>query len=175
MLRENVLYKSHSVFLLEINYWSVQFGRSVASDSLRPHGPQHVRLPYPSPAPGAYSNSSPSSRWCHPAISSSVVLFSSCFQSNYWYLHLNWSFYNFCFLLYPKRKSLCCFVFMSLMCGFLVSHSWTWVNWVLDIFPGIFKYIKSVIVILFYCDGYCDGLVTSRFETTNEASNPVST
>ena len=51
------------------------------SDSLWPHGLQRARLPCPSPTPGAYSNSCPSSRWCHPTISSSVVLFSSCLQS----------------------------------------------------------------------------------------------
>ena len=59
---------------------SVQFS-SVMSDSLRPHGLQHARLPCPSSNPGAYSNSSPLSRWCHPIISSSVVPFSSCLQS----------------------------------------------------------------------------------------------
>ena len=48
---------------------------------LRPHGLQHTRLPCPSPAPGAYSNSCPSSQWCHPTISSSIVPFSSCLQS----------------------------------------------------------------------------------------------
>ena len=51
------------------------------SDSLRPHESQHARPPCPSPAPGVYSNSCPSSRWCHPAISSSVIPFSSCTQS----------------------------------------------------------------------------------------------
>ena len=51
------------------------------SDSLRPHGLQHSRPPCPSPTPGVYSNSCPSSRWCRPAISSSVVPFSSCPQS----------------------------------------------------------------------------------------------
>ena len=60
---------------------SVQFSRSVVSDSLWPHEPQHVRPPCPSPTPEVYSNSCPSSRWCHPAISSSVVPFSSCPQS----------------------------------------------------------------------------------------------
>ena len=60
---------------------SVQFSRSVVSDSLQPHGLQHARHPCPSPAPGACSNSSPLSRWCHPIISSSVVPFSSCLQS----------------------------------------------------------------------------------------------
>ena len=51
------------------------------SDSLRHHGLQHISLPCPSPTPGACSNSRPSSRWCHPTISSSVVPFSSCLQS----------------------------------------------------------------------------------------------
>ena len=60
---------------------SAQFSRSVMSDSLWPHGLQHARLPWPSPTPGAHSNSCPSSRWCHPAISSSVIPFSSCPQS----------------------------------------------------------------------------------------------
>ena len=60
---------------------SVQFSCSVLFDSLRPHELQHTRPPCPSPAPGVYSNSRPPSRWCHPAISSCVVPFSSCPQS----------------------------------------------------------------------------------------------
>ena len=60
---------------------SVQFSCSVVPDSLRPHGLQHARLPCPSPTSRAWSNSCPLSRWCHPSISSSVVPFSSCFQS----------------------------------------------------------------------------------------------
>ena len=60
---------------------SVQFILSVVSDSLRPHVSQHSRPPCPSPTPGVDSNSCPSSQWCHPAISSSVVPFSSCPQS----------------------------------------------------------------------------------------------
>ena len=60
---------------------SVQCSRSVISDSFWPHGLQHVRLPCPSPILGACSNSCPSSQWCHPTISSSVVPFSSCSQS----------------------------------------------------------------------------------------------
>ena len=59
---------------------SVQFSRSIMSDSLLPHGLQHTRLPCPSPTPGTCSNSCPSSRWCHPTILSSVVPFS-CLQS----------------------------------------------------------------------------------------------
>ena len=58
-----------------------QFSYSVVSNSLQPHGLLHARLPCPSPTPGVYSNSSPSSRWCHPTISSSVIIFSSCLQS----------------------------------------------------------------------------------------------
>ena len=60
---------------------SVQFSRSVVSDSLRPHESQHARPPCPSPTPGVHPDSRPSSHWCHPAISSSVVPFSSCPQS----------------------------------------------------------------------------------------------
>ena len=59
----------------------VQFSYSVVSDSLWPHESQHTRPPWPSPTPGVYPNSCPSSRWCHPAISSSVIPFSSCPQS----------------------------------------------------------------------------------------------
>ena len=61
-----------SLFLLSV------FSLSVMPDSLRPHGLQLARLPCPSPFPGACSNSCPLSHWCHPTISSSVVLFSSC-------------------------------------------------------------------------------------------------
>ena len=66
--------------------WSLQSTKfkvscSVVSDSLRPHGLQHARLPCPSPTPGAYSKSCPLSRWCHLTISTSVTPFSSCLQS----------------------------------------------------------------------------------------------
>ena len=57
---------------------SVQFSRSVMSDSLQPHESQHTRPPCPSPTPAVHPNSCPSSWWRHPAISSSVVPFSSC-------------------------------------------------------------------------------------------------
>ena len=71
-------------YLFSVRRWrinSVQFSRSVVSKSLRHHGPQQARFPFPSPTPGVYPNSCPSNRWCHPAISSSVVPFSSCPQS----------------------------------------------------------------------------------------------
>ena len=64
--------------LFIIQFSSVQFIRSVMSDSLRPQESQHTRPPCPSPTPGVHSDSCPSSQWCHPAISSSVVPFSSC-------------------------------------------------------------------------------------------------
>ena len=60
---------------------SVQFSRSVMSDCLWPHELQHAMPPCPSPTPGVYSNSCPLSRWCHPAISCSVISFASCPQS----------------------------------------------------------------------------------------------
>ena len=78
--------KSLQIFLtwksciLPPNFGSFRFSCSVVSDSLRPHEPQHARPPCPSPIPGVYSDSCPSSRWCHPAVSSSVVPFSSCSQ-----------------------------------------------------------------------------------------------
>ena len=64
-----------------IPFRSVQFSRSVMSDSWPPHESQHARPPCPSPTPRVHPNSCPSSRWCHPAISSSGIPFSSCPQS----------------------------------------------------------------------------------------------
>ena len=68
-------------FTLRLQFSSVQFSCSVVSDSSWPHESQHARPPCPSPTPRVHSNSRPSSRWCHPAISSSVVPFSSFPQS----------------------------------------------------------------------------------------------
>ena len=65
----------------KIRTGSVQFSRSVVSDSLRPHEPQHARPPCLSPTPGVHPNPCPLSWWCHPTISSSVIPFSSCPQS----------------------------------------------------------------------------------------------
>ena len=65
----------------QIQIRSDQISRSVMSDSLRPHESQHARPPCPSPTPGVHSDSRPLSQWCQPAISSSVVPFSSCLQS----------------------------------------------------------------------------------------------
>ena len=66
---------------LKCTFSSVQFSRSVVSDSLRPHELQHARPPCPSPTPGVHPDSCPSSQWCHSAISSFVIPFSSCPQS----------------------------------------------------------------------------------------------
>ena len=91
---------------------SVQFSRSVMSDSLWPDELQHARPVCPSPTPGVYSNSCPLSRWCHPAISSSVVPFSSCPQSlpasvfaNESTLHMRWPEYkSFSFSISPSNE-----------------------------------------------------------------------
>ena len=74
-LKQNMLVGAN-----EVGVSSVQFSRSVVSDTLQPHKLQHARPPCPSPTPGVQSNSCPSSCWCHPAISFSVVPFSSCPQ-----------------------------------------------------------------------------------------------
>ena len=74
-------YFTRKISFREFYFSSVQFSRSVVSDSLRLHESQHARPPHPSPTPGIHSDSHPSSQWCHPAISSSVVPFSSCPQS----------------------------------------------------------------------------------------------
>ena len=82
------------------------------SDALRLHGLQHARPPCPSPAPRAYSNSCPSSRWRHPTISSSVVPFSSCLQSfsasgsflKELVLHIRWTkYWSFSFSISPSN------------------------------------------------------------------------
>ena len=90
---------------------SVQFSRSVVSHSLGPHESQHARPPCPSPTLGVYPNSCPSSRWCHPAISSSVVPFSSCPQSllpsvfsNKSTLCMRWpKYWSFSFSIIPSK------------------------------------------------------------------------
>ena len=90
----------------------VQFSCWVVSDSLWPHGLQHTSLPCPSPTPGTCSNSCPSSRWCHPTISSSVVPFSSCLQSfpasvfsNESVLRMRWpKYWSFSFNISPSNE-----------------------------------------------------------------------
>ena len=92
--------------------FSVEFSRSVLSDSLRPHGLQHTGSPCPSPTPEVYSNSCPLSQWCYPTISSSVVPFSSCPQffpsirvfSNESVLRIRWpKFGSFSFSISPSN------------------------------------------------------------------------
>ena len=76
------LWKFRSCFCwISFGSHSVQFSHSVMSNSLWPHESQHARHPCPSPTPGVHTDSHPSSQWCHPAISSSVIPFSSCHQS----------------------------------------------------------------------------------------------
>ena len=82
-LRGSFLYDWHSLGhrLRKPELDHLLFSCSVVSDSLRPHGLQHARLPCPSPSSRVCSNSCPLSQWCHPTISSSVFPFSSCPQS----------------------------------------------------------------------------------------------
>ena len=91
-MEDRIVNKGGNAFLklrsIDEDMVSVQSGRSVLTDSLWPHGLQHARLPCPSPAPGACSNSCPLSWRCHPTISSSVISFSSCLQ----FFPASWSF-----------------------------------------------------------------------------------
>ena len=95
-----------------MGFSSVHFSRSVMSDSLWPHESQHTRTPCPSPTPGVYSNSCPSSQWCHPAILSSVIPFSSCPQSlpasgsfPMSQLHIRWpKYWSFSFSISPSNE-----------------------------------------------------------------------
>ena len=96
-----------------MNKQSVQFSHSVVSDSLGPHESQHTRPPCPSPTPRVHSDSGPSSQWCHPAISSSVVPFSSWPQSlpsirvfsNESTLRMRWpKYWSFSFSISPSNE-----------------------------------------------------------------------
>ena len=94
------------------NHDSVQFSRSVVSNSLWPHEPQHARPPCPSPTPRVYPNPCPLCQWCHPPISSSVVPFSSCPQSfsssvfsDESALHIRWpKYWSFSFNISPSNE-----------------------------------------------------------------------
>ena len=72
------VFHTHSFVLF---FLLLLFSHTVVSNSLRPQGLQHARLPFPSPSPGVFSNSCPLTQWCHPTISSSIVPFSCCLQS----------------------------------------------------------------------------------------------
>ena len=93
---------------------SAHFSHSVVSDSLQPLGLQHTRSPCPSPIPGVYSNSCPLSQWCHPTISSSVILFSyhlqffpasGSFQMNNIFACIRWpKYWSFSFSISPSKE-----------------------------------------------------------------------
>ena len=108
-MRQSILRAQQNAWPIETGQ-SVQFSRSVVSDSLWPHESQHTRPPCPSPTPRVYSNSCPSSRWCHPAISSSVVPFSSCPQSlpasgSFPTLRVRWpKYWSFSFCISPSNE-----------------------------------------------------------------------
>ena len=123
-------------FIINIyQFSSVQFCRSVVSNSLWPHELQHARPPCPSPSPRVYSNSCPSSRWCHPAISSSVIPFSSCpnpsqHQSLFQWVNtsqevakvLEFQLQYQLFYLLDDCLNVCCYVFQGL--GQQVTRLW---------------------------------------------------
>ena len=96
----------------DFQFSSVQFSHSVMSNSLWPHESQHTRPPCPSPTPGVLSDSHPSSQWCHPAISSFVIPFSSCPQSltewvfsNESTLCIRWpKYWSFSFSIIPSKE-----------------------------------------------------------------------
>ena len=113
--KTSVFTHKHLDFCLpdKVMTFSVQFSLSVVSDSLRPHESQHARPPCPSPVPGDHPNSCPSSQWCHPAISSSVVPFSSCplippsirVFSNESTLHMRWpKYWSFSYSISPSKE-----------------------------------------------------------------------
>ena len=126
---------------------SVQFSRSVVPDSLRPHESQHARLPCPSPTPGVHPDSHPSSQWCHPAISSSVVPFSSCPQSlpasvfsNESTLRMRWpKYWSFSFSIIPSKEQHCNWPEFSLLMyfmwqdGSLKLFTWCWFIYIISI------------------------------------------
>ena len=107
--------KYKGLFLNSHSYsidFSVQFSHSVMSDSLQPHESLHTRRPCLSPTPGVHPNSCPSNLWCHPAISSSVIPFSSCPQSlpasvfsNELTLLMRWpKYWSFSFSISPSNE-----------------------------------------------------------------------
>ena len=129
--------------------YSVQFSRSVMSDSLRPHESQHIRPPCPSPTPRVDSDSCPSSQWCHPAISSSVLPFSSCPQSlSAWVLSnesticMRWpKYWSFSFSIIPSKE----------IPG-LISFTMDWLDLlaVQETLNSLLQYHSSKVSILWY-------------------------
>ena len=108
---KDAIYTGLGFTLIQYNFSSVQFIRSVMSDSLWSHGLQHTRLSCPSPTPRACLNSNPLSWWCHPTISPSFVPFSSHLQSfpsvfsSEWVLCIRWpKYWSFSFSTSPSNK-----------------------------------------------------------------------
>ena len=114
MWAESLCYSPETITTLFVSQLLLLlFSCTVVSDSLRPHGLQHTRLPYPSLSPGACSNSCPSHRWCHPTISSSVIpllLLPSIFSgigvfSNESVLQFRWpKYWSFSFSISPSNE-----------------------------------------------------------------------
>ena len=140
---------------------SIQFSRSVMSNSLRRHGLQHARLPCPSPTPGVYSNSCPLSQWCHPTISSSVVPFSSCPQippsirvfSSESALHIRWpKYWSFSFSISPSNEY-----------SGLISFGMDWLDLlaIQGTLKNLLQHHSSKASILWWSDFFYNSTVTS--------------
>ena len=129
-----------------VQFSSVQFSRSVMSDSLRPHESQHARSPCPSPAPRVHSDSRPSSQWCYPTISSSVVPFSSYLIppsirvfSNESTLCMRWpKYWSFSFSIIPSKE----------IPGLIFGMDWFDLFAVQRIFKSLLQYHSSKASIL---------------------------
>ena len=144
----------------DISSQSVQFSHSIVSDSLRPHESQHARPPCPSPSPGVHSDSPPSSRWCHPAILSSVVPFSFCPHSLpasgsftmsqlFTWGHIPWENHNW------KRH-----IHLNVHCSSIYITAWTWKQ---PRCPSTDEWIKKLWYI--YTMEYYSAIKMNTFET----------
>ena len=134
-------YFTRKISFREFYFSSVQFSRSVVSDSLQPNESQHTRPPCPSPTPGVYSNSRPLSQWCHPGISSSVIPFSSCPQS----LPASKSFPMSQLLAWGGQST-----GVSTLASFLpkISQDWSseWTGWISLQFKGLSRVFSNTTI-----------------------------
>ena len=151
-----------SLIWSSLNIWMVQFSHSVVSNSLWPHGLEPARPPCPSPTPGVYPNSCPLSQWCHPAISSSAVPFSSCLQSFQHQGLFQWvssspkwpKYWSFSFSISPFHEY-----------SGLISFRMGWLDVVQGILKSLLQYHSSKASILwcssfFYNQIYMDFILT---------------
>ena len=125
--------------------WLSLFNHHVMFDSSRPHGLQHARLPCPSPPPGVCLNWRPLNRWCHPTISSSIILFSFCLQSFDHFCRL--SIFNIAVYV---SLSLLCYLHGKKVCSYMFSAPCSFPLWSLcdllylpDVMPGTYCLLEQ--------------------------------